>query len=475
MHVSGTPAFEPNPLRATVSAIADESWPLVRVYLLFAWLGGLAVLLAMPPLAIWDERTHWLRAVELSQGTVFPREFSNGWPISRVPESVVTFINTDINAQPERVVTWAWYAEELRKPLAPEKTTSGVQWATTPCCYLVYLPQALGIALARAVGGGPLAMFWAGRLAALLVSSLVIAAGLRLATTGRAVLLFVALWPSTLSLCVSHNADAMFLAVALHLCARLLRLAQLGSVQFTVREAAIVAGLALFLGVCRFPFVLLPACVLPLAFTGPVRSARWWFMGLMIAALGLTLCWTLVAKRLVPEKHSAPGYECDPAAQTRFVRRHPDKALWVIGTGVLTQSADLLLRLTHWPCRVYRYEPLLMSLLPLAWLVLLWLVDRPPPETSARRGIAVATLLTMVTITGLIGLGIYLWWCPVEGTTLAGLQPRYFLPFVPLGGLWFPRLPVVWVGSSRLLLRSTLAVSLTVFVMGFVGLVTEYW
>jgi uncharacterized membrane protein len=74
-----------------------------------------------------------------------------------------------------------------------------------------------------------------------------------------------------------------------------------------------------------------------------------------------------------------------------------------------------------------------------------------------------------------IGLGMYLWWCPVEGTSLAGLQPRYFLPFVPLGVLWFPRLPVVWVGSSRLLLRSTLAVSLTVFVTGFVGLVTEYW
>ena len=463
-----------------------------RVYGVLALVFGLTSALAMPPFAIWDERTHWLRAVELSQGVFHPRETHEGWAISRVPVMVQYVIDHDVNAHPDRPVDWGWYREQLAIPLKPDETMPALQWATTPCCYLIYLPQAIGIAIARACGGGPIAMLLAGRVAALLTGIPLVMWAIRCAPGYRLLLLGVALLPVTVGLAGSVSADAVFLPVSLLLVARLLRILVNG--EPSRREIALVCGLAVILGLARFPYVLLPLVLIG-AISRWQPSIRWRFVAGMACACVVTGLWVTAARGLVPQIHRGAGVECHPAAQLRHTLRHPWDVATTVAVKLREQGAHLAGTATHFSCAVTGYEPVLMSMLLPAWLLLLAVVDRPPGRvtyprlarsdgseptasevvhefTAAERwGVALAMFL----IVGLISFSSYLWWNAPGAHTLAGVQPRYFLPLAGLAGLIGGALPLRWTGSPRPLANTTIALAIAAFGHSCICLFEHYW
>ena len=466
--------------------------PLDRVYGALALVFGLVSALAMPPFAIWDERTHWLRAVELSQGVLHPRETHEGWAISRVPVMVQYVIDHDVNTHPDRPVDWTWYREQLAIPLKPDETMPALQWATTPCCYVVYLPQAIGIAIARACGGGPIAMLLAGRVTALLAGIPLVMWAIRSAPGFRLLFLGIALLPVTVGLTGSVSADAVFLPVSLLLGARLLRILVEG--EPSRREIVLVCGLALVLGLARFPYVLLPL-VLVGAISHWRQSARWGFVAGMATACIVTGLWVTAARGLVPAIHRGAGVECHPSAQLRHTLRHPWDVATTIAVKLREQGAHLAGTATHFSCAVSEYEPVLMSMLLPAWLILLSAVDRPRRRatwprlirndgtehevdggihefTAAERwGAALATGL----IVGLISFSSYLWWNAPGAHTLAGIQPRYFLPLAGLMGLFVGAVPLRWTGDTRHLAKTTIALAIAAFGHSYVCLLEHYW
>lgn len=136
-----------------------------------------------------------------------------------------------------------------------------------------------------------------------------------------------------------------------------------------------------------------------------------------------------------------------------------------------------------------------MSMLLPAWLVLLGAVDRPRRReiwprlircdgtklevdggihefTAAERwGAALAAGL----IVGLISFSSYLWWNAPGAHTLAGIQPRYFLPLAGLMGLVVGALPLRWTGDTSHLVKTTIALAIAAFGHSVVCLLEHYW
>jgi uncharacterized membrane protein len=469
--------------------------PLDRIYGVLALVFGLTSAICVPPFALWDERTHWIRAVELSQGVVHPRETHAGWAISRVPVMVQYVIDHDVNAHSDRPVDWAWYREQWSIPLKPDETLPALQWATTPCCYVVYVPQAVGIALARVAGGGPIAMLLAGRIAALLVGVLVVMRAIRVAPGYRLLFFGVGLLPLTVGQMASVGADAVFMPVALLLAAELLRILVEG--EPSRRSTCGVAALAIVLGMARFPYVLLP-CVLLGAVHLWRPPARLAFIGAMLVACVVTGGWVIAAKRLVPAVHSGPSVECHPAAQLRHTLRHPRDVAATIAVKFREEGAWIAGTATQFASAVRAYDPLLMSVLIPAWLFLLAVVDRPARreqfprlanlygfERGEREAAGVpyrftafetgGYVATTAVIVGMITFSMYLWWNAPGARTLAGIQSRYFFPLGLLSGLLFGRLPLDWTGDRVLLVKTTVALAIAGFAHGVVCVLEHYW
>lgn len=460
--------------RPTRSADPDR-FPLERVYIILALLCGLFTVFAMPPLAVWDERTHWNRSFDLSEGVLSQSERFQGWPLAKVPAGVQWILDNDVNVYPKRPMTWDLLAEQWRVPLEPERRVLSAHFSTTPYGHIAYVPQAIGIAAARAVGSGPIGMIWAGRLVSLVVCTGIVALALRITPCYRLLMFALALLPVFVGLTSSLSGDALFQASALLLLALIFRVLERGTAGPTTPEVVAICLLSLVIGLCRIPYVLMPFLLAGAALTWQHRQRTMGLAAGLVVVLAITAGWAKYATTQVPEKHTVPGYECSPKDQAAFIAQRPLSTVLMLEQEFRKVAKQQLEQLPAWPCSgVPRYETLITVVAAWGLLLLLVVVDRPT-TWSFPVATQLAAVGTCTAITGAICLSIYLWWNAPGASTLLGLQPRYFLPLVVIGAIAVSWLPLTWQWDRRWLVPLTVGCSMVVFSHSAMALLDGYW
>ena len=131
------------------------------------------MLLLSPPFSVPDERYHFWRAYELSEGKVLAHREHGGkgnvgdvLPMSLWKTMVMVHANVsdDHHMYPSLAKTWA----AMHIPLEPEKHCFRVFPNTALYSPVPYLPAAAAIAVSRYAGATPLMMFYCARAANLL-------------------------------------------------------------------------------------------------------------------------------------------------------------------------------------------------------------------------------------------------------------------------------------------------------------------
>jgi uncharacterized membrane protein len=186
-------------------------------FLLASLLVGVPMVFVTPPFQAPDEPAHFLRAFALSEGRLLSNNTGEGTG-SRLPTSLRRLFElsmADVTFQPDR----RFEAARLRTALAIrlEAADRAFESYPTSSVYtpLSYLPQALGIAVARTVADRPLLLFYSGRLVSFgLVTALVYLALLKLPAL-RWFGCVLAMAPMALFLRASLSADALCFALAL--------------------------------------------------------------------------------------------------------------------------------------------------------------------------------------------------------------------------------------------------------------------
>ncbi|MCW2240825.1 DUF2142 domain-containing protein [Azospirillum canadense] len=437
--VSMTPAgaaFRPEPLLIAILAAAY-----------FALFGGL-LLARTPPFAAQDEAFHWQRVLQIADGHLLAETLGpNSWggPIDRAGYLQMLYHIDRIqkHGPVDPVEAHALSDHLAAQPPAVEVVPFPSSASFAP---LAYLPQAAGVAAARAAGLGPLGQMRAGRVGNLAVYGLMVAAILRALPGGRVAVLALALSPVALQSACSLSADPLNLTLPVLMLALVWRLRDRGTPLGRGEGAGLVA-LSAALGLLKLtmaPFAG-AALYLPAAVAGSSLRSRFALGGLCLAvALGIAVLWN-AAYPFVPGPYWGTG--ADPAAQIARLRTDPLEALRVFADTVRDWAVmwwrDGYGRYGGHPPPWHGYASD-RWVLPAFWVLLALALCDGPRRRDA--GFAAGCLVPAPAYALLVLAAFWVGFTPVGSATVDGVQGRYFLPMhalVLLGlaaaaGAWRP-------------------------------------
>lgn len=433
--------------RVAASRLLSPEW----LYLLTSIVFGTAFVCLTPPFQVPDENAHFLRALQISEGRLVSVRSGNATG-DYLPSSVLEFGEhfRSIRFNP-RVKTSSAHilmAGEFQVNVKDRVFVGFSNAAIHPP--LPYLPQAMGMFLARQFTGSLLILFYAGRCMNLAVATLLMFQAIRLTPIGKWVFTILALTPMTVFLAASLSCDALTNGFAFLLIAYVLRCASDSDKSLTLSHIFRIAVLGCIVGLCKQAYFLLPACyILIPASRLATRSQYWLGFGMVIGATFLSVsAWAIVLRGIYSPADTVVGM--DPHLQIQFIITHPLEFLRAV-----------LRTLGQAPMYLHQYIG-----------VLGWLDTRLPRWVVVAEIIVIAVVcladtshylkvwqcLSAVGIAMLVGATvmviIYLTWEPV-GSGVIHLQGRYFIPIGPLFGIAIAGLKVaVFPAQSRTTCRA---------------------
>jgi uncharacterized membrane protein len=277
------------------------------------------------------------------------------------------------------------------------------------------------------------------RLARLLAALTAVGLGwlaLRWCACTRWMLMPFLLLPSTLFLNACTSQDAVLLSVAA-LVPALVSRPLVQRREFTGRELAAMAVLLTLCATARPPYAALALVLfLPVVELRITASRRWIEpLAAFIAVLAGCAFW----RHLVLPFGVDAADEADPVAQMAFLHGHPFAGGLTVLKGTMLAAADFMQRGLY----VVGWNDLLapnwMRLaLTVCLAIMVLLAPGFPLKTWAGR-----LLLGVTVVAPLIGISLaeYVIWTPPGGPNVYGVQPRYWLPMMPLAMLLALSLP----------------------------------
>jgi hypothetical protein len=185
------------------------------VFLVIALVWGVAQVFLMPPLQVPDEGDHWFRAWAMTDGQFTlddQGELTLPGAFARTVDIYLRLVSNDkvlpssLNGQPG----FSGYEDLFDGPGPPG--TVRVLSRVANYGPIGYLPQAVGVAVGRAIGAPPLVSFYLARLANLLAAVALLFFAIRLAPFGKQLFVLLALLPVTMMEFASVSCDALTIA-----------------------------------------------------------------------------------------------------------------------------------------------------------------------------------------------------------------------------------------------------------------------
>jgi uncharacterized membrane protein len=399
-------------------------------------LGSLPLVILTPPFQAPDEVQHFYRAYQLSEFHL-RAEIQNGKAGGILPVSLSQLVKVSVYTK-DGVLYPAIPAPiaktlQLRSiPLDP----STRQFVAFPgsAFYppLPYLPQALGIAVGRGMGAGPLELLYLGRLFNCLAALGLLGLAVYFMPFAEELVILAGLLPMSLYLYASFSPDAAVIGCALVFSA--LAIAAGARAKWGTRELWVAIAVAAVFCPVKPVYVpmLLMACVPSVFRRGEAARMFRSHAILLGTVLGVTAGWALFAKSSMTNPLSG----AQPSLQLSFVLHHP-----VFFVRVLAHTLGFIrtLHLYIQGVGVFGWLTVLLSprvvyLLPLiSFVIVLSRGNYGAFERSTRR--ALWRLALALACTVLIVAIVYLMWAQVGQDHAEGVQGRYFIPILTLAGI----------------------------------------
>ncbi len=272
----------------------------VLLVLILGAIGAIPLVLITPPFQVPDEVQHFYRAYELSELRI-RAEVQNGVAGATLPDSLPRLVKSSV-----------YTADDLFYPATPAPITKTLKLASIPLdssarrfvtfpgsafySPLPYLPQALGIAVGRMIGLGPLYLLYMGRMFNCLAALGLLGLAVKSMPFAEELVIVVGLLPMSMYLYASLSADAAVIACAIVFTALSFSASTRGSWR-TWELIVAAAAAAVFCSVKPVYVPILLAGVVPDLFQpGKAASVIRSHAILLAVALGATAGWLLFGK-----------------------------------------------------------------------------------------------------------------------------------------------------------------------------------
>jgi uncharacterized membrane protein len=414
-------------VQAAIAAVGFNKRWFFALYLL----AGLPYLILTGPFRAADERNHFLRSYEISEGRFFSARVLGNSTGDDLPASLSRLSEALGDHSVQRIEP-AQLTAARGLQLNPQER-GFIEFSTAVYSPLAYLPSATAIALGRICGAGPLALVYFARAGNLLLGSWLMALALSYAGYARRTMLLVAILPMTVFQVATVTADAMSYGLGFLWISLVIDTAVAGGKPGRRRMLFLIA-LGLAISQLRPPYPLLGLLVflIPIARFGK-KTILLWF-AVVAASLLPAVAWNTSATRMFERARIAPNVQ--PVEQARWVLKD---------AGVFWHRAkqDLKNRgVDYWEQFVGRLGWLNISLpswIPAGFALVLaigiFMGPRDPPLPFWWQRVAIG----LVAVGGIfaIQLMLYLTFNPVKSPFILGVQGRYFTPLAVLAAFAF--------------------------------------
>jgi len=420
--------------RILVCALGKK-FSLHKMYLICGLYLGALYMVVLPPLSAPDEWAHYATAYKISNYLLGEEAVSeDGYIMVQLGEA-----SGHVQARPdagEYQYFWEnYFGKETYEEMIPSNQRGNQTFLAS------YVPQALGITLARILNLNFASRILFGRIFNLLWSVLAVSMAIRLIPFGKKIMFAVGLLPMTLHELASNSYDAWIIGFSMLFIAYCMKLAY-EKERVENRDVAILACLIGLLAPCKIVYApIIGLCLLiPKEKFGNIK--RWMISaGIVLGALivmmlivnGQTLLWYTeadVSDNFVSHA-GEQGYTF-----TYFLEHPVELPIIMLNTlkisGMLYLKTMLGWRLGQLDLNLQISDPLFMVLVVLVISFLIPCVDEPKVFRKGNK----------LWITVLIGAVVFLTmfsmlvaWTAISSEVITGVQGRYFLPVLPLGAM----------------------------------------
>lgn len=454
-----------------------DDWSPEWFFLILSGIVSLSFVFMVPPFFMPDERTHFMKIVDMSYGhiravKVSPRQVGAYLPVKyeHTADHYVYYISRPSVKPPAHNVK-----EDVLHPVTSSRPLFTPFENTAVYPPLAYLPQTLAVFITRVLGAPVLIQLYTARLAGLVCCLAVAFFAIRLLPFGKWGAVGLSLLPVMYLLAASSSNDATTFALCLLFIATVLRIVTLKKFDGQ-RYLPLCIVLALLLGLCKQPYTLLTLLVFLLP--AQLFSSRKRFLLYCLACIGGSLfmsgVWTMFIKSVyIPTDPSA-----NTALQEHYVLTHPVQAFKVItGSMFFNSMSDFIVDdfagLMHWVgVRIPEFFKMVNDIL----IALLLLIASPFEKVNKFKSwIRGSILLLGLAGSYAVALLIYVSFEAVRIQQMTGLNSRYFTPFIYLAIPVLGCLQLKTVGQYVSFLRYAKLALISLAVVSIVSVAVRFY
>lgn len=402
---------------------------------------ALLFIMVMPIFRSHDEDAHWLRIYDISLGnfltsTEYGELFQEGaqnYPAAELPRAVSTILDKSYDGSTTKEIF------DVR--LDKEDTVIFAMPTTAVYSPTQYLPQAMGVAIARLLTDRPIIMAYAARLMNVLVSFTALYFAIKLMPFGKKILLVVMCIPIALEGFSSLSPDGMTISLSFLFMAYLLHLIfEKKEEKLTWKQSALITILGVLLALCKIVYLPIVGLILLLPkekFTS--RKSQILHIVIMLGvAVIANLSWLSISTGYLAEYQ-----EGRPVDQLGTLLSNPIEYLERVVYSIDSNGSKYFLSMLGGEVGLNEYVNL-HTIIPFTFFILVILATfstrEHKPKFSTYQIVIMA--LIVLAIVGLIFTSLYLQWTKTESDNIMGVQGRYFIPVLPLALLLLSNLKI---------------------------------
>ena len=396
--------------------------PIEKCYLISAIIVYFLFLLLLPLFTAHDELYHWFRAYEVSEGRLLS-EVNDNKAYSHLPISVI-----QINNEKLRNIDYRSIKESLEVKSDDAQTLYDMR---TVAVYspVQYLPQATGIFIARKITNRTLIMAYFGRIFNALFAIVMIYFAIKIIPFGKRIIYTIAFLPIAIEGFTSLSADAITVSTAILFISYILMLVYDNKIKtIRKRDIFILFALCSILAFCKIVYIPL----IFLCFLIPknkYKNKKYYYItniSIAVICLIFNLGWLKIASSYL-------ALYSTTNVQTTSILSHPFNYIQIVLYTFFNNFQRYIFTMLG---NELGWEEFIrpLSIIPVSYLLLLIVNSLFDKQSNNKLHLKenIAFGLISLLIGGLIFTSLYVQFTKPGNIEIAGIQGRYFIPFLPL-------------------------------------------
>lgn len=375
-----------------------------------------------------DEQRHWLRAYEISEGH-FITEINDGIVGTRLPKSVIE----GIKGLDWSEIKYSDIVEEINKELNPEDKSIKQMNNVAVYSPVQYIPQAIGIFIARLFTNKVLIMAYAARVLNALICGLILYYAIKKMPFGKNIMLLCVYIPILLEGICTMSADGITISISFLFVAYILNLINDKEKIINRKDILVLTILSVVIAFCKIVYLPLIGLLLliPKDKFKNYKNKTLVILAIWIIAVTCSLLWLGVANKYLALQTAGSS-----TSKIMNILQHPIQYIQIL---IYTMNSDGQSHLMSlFGGRMTWSSISLIFIVPYTLFILFLILSTTERDIKQKINMFSKTIVILVilAIAVLIYTSLYMHWTDDGAVKISGVQGRYYLPILPLLGIF---------------------------------------